>query len=224
MPQAPTPDLASTRGDLGMGVYGLADLRRFLAFSGSPTDAKWATRWLRTALNPVAHERWHADYSFSDLVSLFVVRQLRSKGVRPRTIRDAEKHLRELWKTDRPFAREDIKTDGVEVLCEDNPELGQIEGAGLGGQQIIRQAVESSLESVGYADKVAAYWVPAPGIVVDPRVQFGAPVVQGTRVPTDAVSGVARELGKERAALRFDLSLELVEGAIAFEDRIASFA
>jgi uncharacterized protein (DUF433 family) len=224
MPPAIDPAFEPTRGDLGMGVYALADLRRFLAFSGSPEDAKWAARWLRTALNTVDHDRWRADYSFSDLVSLFVVRQLRHKGVKPQTIQRAEQHLRTLWKTDRPFAREEIKTDGFEVLCEDNPSLGQIEGAGLEGQQIMRMAIENSLESVHYLDQSAAYWTPTPGIVVDPRVQFGSPVVEGTRVPTDAVSGVAQELGKERAARRFDLPVALVESAISFEATISSFA
>jgi alpha/beta superfamily hydrolase len=87
-----------------MGVYALADLRRFLAFSGEPEDAGWTARWLKTALNPVDHGRWQADYSFSDLVSLFVVRELHRRGVRLSDIRKAENYLRKLWKTDRSSA------------------------------------------------------------------------------------------------------------------------
>jgi uncharacterized protein (DUF433 family) len=212
----------STRGDLGMGVYSLAQLRLYMALYGKPEDGERVARWLRTVLNPVDHHRWHADYSFSDLISLFVVRQLRRKGVSPATIRNAESYLRLRWKTDRPFAREDIKTDGVEVFCDDAPQAGQIEAAGRRGQQAIRRVIESGLESVRYSDGGAAYWLPSPGIVVDPRVQFGSPVMEGTRVPTDAVAGVARVMGVEQAVRRFDLPLEQVKNAISFEDRIAS--
>jgi uncharacterized protein (DUF433 family) len=224
VPATADKTIESTRGDLGTGVYALGDLRRFVSFSGTPDEGAKVARWLRTALNPADHHRWQADYSFSDLVSLFVVRELRQKGVSPQTIRAAEDYLRLKWRTDRPFAREDIKTDGVEVLCDDDPDAGpaQIEGAGLRGQQMLRHTIEDSLESVYYSDKVAAYWMPSAGVIVDPRVQFGAPVVAGTRIPTDAVAGVAKALGVERAVRRFDISTDLVESAIQFEDEIAS--
>ena len=222
MPATADQRIESTRGDLGTGVYSLAQLRLYMALYGNPDDGNRTSRWLRTALNPVEHLRWQADYSFSDLVSLFVVRQLRDKGVKPRTIKQAERYLSAKWKTDRPFAREEIKTDGVEVFCDDDPEAGQIEAAGQQGQQALRQAIANGLESVYYSDGGAAYWLPAPGIVVDPRVQFGSPVMTGTRVPTDAVSGVARVMGIEQAVRRFDLSVDQVENAIAFEDRLAT--
>jgi uncharacterized protein (DUF433 family) len=60
------------------------------------------------------------------------------------------------------------------------------------------------------------------GVVVDPRVQFGEPVVQGTRIPTSAIAGVVNNLGKEEAALRFGLRAKLLESALAFEDRISA--
>jgi uncharacterized protein (DUF433 family) len=222
MPATADNKIQSTRGDLGAGVYSLADLRLFVSLYGEPEDGKQAASWLRTVLNPVEHSRWQPDYSFSDLISLFVVRQLRRRGVRPGTITDAERYLRVKWQTDRPFAREDIKTDGYEVFCDDDPDAGQIEAAGRQGQQTMRQTIEDGLQSVRYSDGGAAYWRPAPGIVVDPRVQFGSPVMEGTRVPTNAVAGVGRGLGVEHAVRRFDLSTKQVKNAIAFEERIAS--
>jgi uncharacterized protein (DUF433 family) len=222
MPAIANKELEATRGDLGQGVYALSDLRVLLSVYGDPKDGKRAERWLKRVLNPVEHGRWQADYSFSDLVSLFVVRQLRERGVKPRKIRTAESYLRKLWRTDRPFAREDIKTDGVEVFCEDEVRKGQIDSASERGQQRIREAVTDGLASVFYDDGQAAYWVPMQGVLVDPRVQFGAPVVKGTRIPTEAAAGVVGNLGKEEAMLRFGLSSGRLEDAIAFEERIAS--
>jgi uncharacterized protein (DUF433 family) len=205
-----------------MGVYGLPELRAFVALDGKPEDGKHVPAWLRSVLNPVLHRPWQADYSFSDLVSLFVVRELIRKGVKPHMIREAEAWMRETEKTDRPFVRDDIKTDGVEVFFRDERVPTQIEAASRKGQQAMREPIKDKLVSVHYQSGSAAFWMPVPGVVVDPRVQFGSPVVEGTRIPTDAVSGVARELGVERAVHRFDLPLALVESAIAFEDRITS--
>jgi uncharacterized protein (DUF433 family) len=215
-------NIETTRGDLGHGIYSLAELRTLVALYGEAKDAKQTAYWLRRALNPVAHKPWQADHSFSDLISLFVVRQLVKRGVSARTIRDAEMHLRDKWKTDRPFACEDLKTDGIEVFCEDEPDAGSIEAASQYGQLAIREVVQEGLASVFYDEGNAAYWVPMKGVLVDPRVQFGEPVVKGTRIPTSAVAGVVRNLGQEEAVLRFSLTTDLLESAVAFEDRIAA--
>src|SRR4051794_32500080 len=124
----------STRQELGQGVYSLADLRGFLAFSGEPRDAEWARPWLTEVLNPVPHERYQPDYSFSDLISLFVVRELLKRGVKPYRIREAESFLRAKWNTDRPFLSETIQTDGYHVYGED-PEAEGIEAADFRGQR-----------------------------------------------------------------------------------------
>lgn len=216
------PELRPTRRELGTGVYALPELRTFVALDGTPEDGKRVRDWLRTALNPVSHERWQADYSFSDLVSLFVVRELLRKGVRPHKIREAEAWLRETEKTDRPFMRDDIQTDGIEVFYRDHVVASQIEAASRKGQQAMREPIKDRLTKVEYQDGSAAYWRPAPGVIVDPRVQFGAPIVIGTRIPTEAVAGVARQLGIDHAMRRFDLPRERVKNAIAFEERIAA--
>jgi uncharacterized protein (DUF433 family) len=240
VPATDDKHIKSTRGDLGKGVYALSDLRAYLSFDTAPDDADladsaraWTTTrarrpsdavlpWLTQILNPTRHRARNADYSFSDLVSLFVVRELLKKGVRPWRIREAEDFLRQDLKIDRPFVFEDIKTDGVDVFYRDNVIPTQIEAASLRGQQVFREAIKDRLTSVRYTDGSAAYWVPMPGVIVDPRVQFGEPVVEGTRVPTEAVANVARNLGTERTALRFGLGTELVETAISFEQQLAA--
>jgi uncharacterized protein (DUF433 family) len=222
MPATADKDIKSTRGDLGRGVYALSDLRAFVAFDGTSENGEQVLPWLTHVLNPVRHQAHRPDYSFSDLVSLFVVRELLKKGVRPRVIREAEDFLRQKLDIDRPFVFEDIKTDGLEVFYRDDVIPTQIESASGHGQQVLREAIKDKLTSVRYDDGAAAYWVPTPGVLLDPRVQFGEPVVEGTRVPTSAVANVATNLGLERAALRFSLSSDLVTAAISFEQQIAS--
>jgi uncharacterized protein (DUF433 family) len=216
--------LTPTRGDLGTGVYGLTELRAFVAFDGTPEDGKKVPSWLRAILNPVTHEPKRADYSFSDLVSLFVVRELLRKGVAPRKIRIAEAWMREELRIDRPFVSEEIKTDGVEVFFRDEVIPDQIEAASREGQQTMREMIRDKLASVHYTDGRAASWAPMAGVVLDPRVQFGEPVVEGTRIPTSTVASVARTLGADRAGLRFALVPKDIRRALAFEDRIASLS
>jgi uncharacterized protein (DUF433 family) len=241
VPATAHKDIESTRGDLGTGVYGLSDLRHLLAISDAgerpksdllvvphhgrrQREPRWgdAAYWLRTALNPVPHTRWRADYSFSDLISLLVARELMLKGVLLHKVKDAEAWMRNDLSIDRPFVREDIETDGVEVFYLKGKIAGQVEAASLRGQQALVEPIKDRLKSVSYSGGRATRWTPARGVVVDPRVQFGAPTVEGTGIPTEAVAGVASTLGTTEAARRFELSPGAVRQAINFEQRVAS--
>ena len=108
------------------------------------------------------------------------------------------------------------------MFPKDEPIPGQLEAADLRGQQTMREMVKDRLTDVHYSDGTAAYWTPLEHVRLDPRVQFGEPVIIGTRVPTEAVAGVARQVGPEEAASWFDVSLPATTSAIQFEDRIAS--
>jgi len=84
----------------------------FVSYQAGEDAGRHTLEWLTGILNPVGHTPRLPDYSFSDLVSLFVVRELLRKGVRPRTIQKAERYLRRKLRTDRPFVNEMIATDG----------------------------------------------------------------------------------------------------------------
>jgi uncharacterized protein (DUF433 family) len=206
--------------DLGQGLFSLADLRAYVAFGGKPGDGDRTLRWLTDVLNPVNHHSRRPDYSFGDLISLFVVRELLLKGVRPRDIREAEDYLRKKWKTDRPFVREDIKTDGCGVFVDDELVAGgQLESADKHGQQVLREAVSERLTRVEYHDGMAALWAPVDDVVIDPRVQFGEPVIAGTRVPTESVAEMAQYASVDRIADEMGITPQQAETALAFEKR-----
>jgi uncharacterized protein (DUF433 family) len=224
----PTPNrdlvrkLGSLRDDLGAGAYSPKDLRVFVGLHGDPSDAKRVPGWLNHVLNPVPHERWQPDYTFSDLISLFVVRFLLKSGVQPKAIRDAEAHLRQAWGTARPFVSSEIKTDGRNVFFRDEVISGQIEAADMRGQQTMREMVKDRLKSVHYSDGTATYWTPMRNVVVDPRVQFGEPVIAGTRLLTELVADAAASLGRKETAERFSISPTAVSSAVNFERRRAA--
>jgi uncharacterized protein (DUF433 family) len=215
----------STRGDLGQGIYSLDELRQYVAFySGEPSGDK-VLQWLMHALNEVGHSARRPDYSFSDLVSLFVVRELLRLGPPPHEIRSAEAWLRRRWNTDRPFALEDIVlvTDGRRIFVDDeDTEAEQMEDAGAHGQQTFRAPIQQYLKSVTYRGGAAAQWHPVDYVVLDPEVQFGEPVIAGTRLLTSEMAVQADRLGTAKAASTFGVEPQALQSALTFERRLAA--
>lgn len=212
--------------DLGQGLFSLADLRAYVALSGEPQDKDRVLRWLTDVLNAVHHRSRRPDYSFGDLISLFVVRELLMKGVRPRDVREAEDYLRRKWKTDRPFISEDIKTDGCGVFVDDELVAGgQLESADKHGQQVMREAVSERLTRVEYHDGMAALWVPMHDVVIDPQIQFGEPVIAGTRVPTGSIAEMSEWASVGEIADEMGVSVEQANAALKFENcRLSALA
>lgn len=215
------------RGGLGQGIYSLAELRLYLAFHGAPEDGDRALYWLQHALNPVDHQAREPDYSFSDLVSLLVVRELVQLGMEPHDIREAEAYLRRQFSTARPFVNQEIATDGRAIFVKREVE-DQVESANHGGgQQAHGEVLGPYLTRVHYRRtsardwSPAASWSPMDGVVLDPAVQFGAPVVEGTRVPTAALADVAAAAGVDAASDRLGVAVERAEAAVSFERALA---
>ncbi|MGQ9552704.1 MAG: DUF433 domain-containing protein [Anaerolineae bacterium] len=57
----------------------------------------------------------------------------------------------------------------------------------------------------------------APRIVVDPKVRFGKPVIQGTRVPVEVVVGkLAGGMRVEEIVEEYELSIEDIQAALSY--------
>jgi uncharacterized protein (DUF433 family) len=68
---------------------------------------------------------------------------------------------------------------------------------------------------------LANAWEPETGILLDHLVQFGAPCIKGTRIPTEALWSMGK-VGdsKEYLAASYELSNELLDKALAWENEI----
>jgi uncharacterized protein (DUF433 family) len=210
---------------LGEGLYGLTELSRYVAYRHSKrADVPRTARWLSGALNPVDHRRGRPDYSFHDLISLFVIRELVAAGVKLSAIRKAEGHLRERLRLPRPFASVRLKTDGVNVLYRASPEIrNQLTAADLAGQEVLVPTIEWALRDVVYEQHVAVRWRPEPHVQLDPEVQFGEPCVTGTRIPTTQIAAlIDSDETTAKVARQYGLSVEAVEDAVRFEHELAA--
>jgi len=57
----------------------------------------------------------------------------------------------------------------------------------------------------------------APGVVVDPVVRFGKPVIRGTRVPVHLViSKLAGGMNPEEIAAEYQITLEDIQAALSY--------
>jgi hypothetical protein len=148
--------------DLGRGIYALNELQRYVAYQKRRALRLQQVRyWVTHALTSTRHVTRRPDYTFHDLVSLFVVGELVDAGVQPHVIRDAEQHLRKSLGLERPFASIQVYTDGVDVLYQADPLMvNQITAANREGQEVLRPAIQAALRGIRYEAGTASAWDP----------------------------------------------------------------
>ena len=174
-------------------------------------------------------DRKGRQLSFINLVEAFVLAGIRREHEIPLPkVRRAVDYLRRTFNTRRPLAEERFQTDGVDLFVE---KFGALIGATQEGQLQMREFIRDRLKHVrrdpqGVPEKLVLF--PAPSrsargdVVIDPRLSFGRPVLDGLGVRTailyerfmagEDVSGLARD---------YDAPPEAIENAIRCERRAA---
>lgn len=214
--------------DLGRGLYAAGEIERFVALHLGVAGARRSQDWLRDVVEPVDHATGRPDYSFNDLISVFAVAELRRHHVSLQRIRRAKSELRKLLGIEQPLALDGLYTDGDYVFA-DLGVSGQLTNLNRGGQEAHHAVLALKLERVRFEqgarmpDRPARAWSPMEGVCVDPAVQFGAPCVEGRRVPTSTLVQLASEgASVEDLAFEFRLGQDEVSRALVFEARLAA--
>jgi uncharacterized protein (DUF433 family) len=212
-------DRAPERSHLNRGIYDVREVARLIR-SDTGTVARWMSG--RRDASPLIGEGPGHLLTFLDLISAYVIRELRARGVPLREIRIGAKHLRGVLHTDQPFAHKDLATAGKAFFAH----IGEWVDAGKGGQAAFQQVVRPLLKPIRYgADGLASIWVPRPEIWINPRIQAGASCVTKTRVPTAMLAALVRS-GVDAADVADDYALNEAQvlAAVDFEeslDRVA---
>jgi len=167
--------------------------------------------------------------SFINLVEAFVLAGIRREHEIPLPkVRRALDYVRRTFPAPRPLAQERFQTDGVDLFVE---KFGALIGATQEGQLQMREIIRDRLKHVrrdpqGVPEKIVlfpAHSRSAKGaVVIDPRLSFGRPVLDGLGVRTailyerfmagEDVSDLARD---------YDAPPEAIENAIRCERRAA---
>lgn len=174
-------------------------------------------------------DREQKRLSFINLVEAFVLTGIRREHAIPLPkVRNAVEYLRRTFKTRRPLAEEQFETDGVDLFVE---KFGALIGATQEGQLQLSEIIRDRLKHVlrdptGIPEKIVLF--PARGseatggIVIDPRISFGRPVVDGFGLRT-AIVTERFEAGEkiEELAKDYGVPSEAIENAIRCERRAA---
>lgn len=171
--------------------------------------------------------RWHRNttlssrepgrkLSYLQLIELAVVAACKAAGMKLADIRAARSYFAGHFNTEHPFATLDLATDGVDLAMKAGADL--LIG-NRNGQYAWKRIIGDRFKEFDYEGGLAVRWHvdgKRSAVTIDPRVQFGAPAVEG--VPTWAIKG-RWEAGETVPVIAddFDLSGALVRKALAFE-------
>lgn len=168
--------------------------------------------------------------SFINLIEIRIVALLRRQRRLPlQRIRRAISYFSRAYQTDHPLVTKKLATFGGGLYALDE----YLEGTS-GGQLGLKEVLQGLVRRVEYDEQgLAARFYPdarsvpeadSPRIVViDPRISFGRPVIQGTGIPTDVVADRFRcgdsihEIAKD-----YRVGRKEIEEAIRFETRRAA--
>ncbi len=214
----------------GSGIYEVPEAARYIKAS-SAGNALYAVkshnlyRWLRRGVVAGTKSQGvtrDVFLSFEDLISMRVIVVLRNAGVSWSSIDQAQRWLREKTGMQWPFATEVLWTGQGEIFTAWSAGLV---ATGRHGQIALSLLQEHLLPikdmTFSKTSQVAISWEPLHGIVLEPQIQFGAPCIKGTRIPTRTLFGMV-EAGdsKEWVAKAFGISQEAVQAACDWETRL----
>ena len=212
------------------GIYDVPEATRYLKASQHggviyPVSSTKMIRWIRTGVASselVEVSGRDLLIGFEDLISMRVIGALRAAGVSWRAIREADQWLRRETGSPRPFATETLWTSQRQVFTEWKK---QLVSASTSGQAAFDFLLQFLIPVHGLVfdeeTEVAASWEPAPNVVLEPAVQFGAPCIKGTRIPTRSVAGMV-EAGDsiDYVARSYGQPIAVIEEACEWERRL----
>ena len=209
------------------GVYDVPEAARYLRASSDgaivyPVSSRKMINWIRRGVATPALATVPGRellFEFEDLISMRVIAALRASGVGWPAIHQAEQWLRRETQSERPFATDSLWTGQRQIFIQWRR---QLVSASTSGQAAFDFLFEQLIHVHGLVfnekTQVAKSWEPAPSVVLEPQVQFGAPCIKGTRIPTRSVAGMI-EAGDstEYVASAYDLAIKDVEDACEWE-------
>ena len=213
------------------GIYQVPEAARYILASRMAAEvyrvnSRHLIRWIRHGLVlPSLAEVPGRDLliTFEDLVSMRVIAALRAAGVTWRKIYAGERWLRENTGKPRPFATELLWTERSDVFAEFQEKLIAASRYGQLAMDLLRTYLIPVHGLTFGADQVARAWEPQQGILLDPLIQFGAPCIKDTRIPTRAVWGmVGAGDSVEFVRRSYAVTEEDVRAAVSWEDALAA--
>lgn len=205
---------------LSKGIYDAREVARLLA-----VDVEQVVRWATPDAvknPPIAVPAEGRIFTFQELVSFALALQLRQREVTDVQVRRGLQVLRVEFSVANPLAHKQIVEN---VATSGRSLIAKLEGGwfdiGNGVQGTFENIVGLYLVPLTFDTScVVSAWSPEPLVVLDPRVQAGAPCVAGTRIPTATLQALLKVDSVEDVADEYGLTPEQVKAAASFEQRL----
>lgn len=214
---------------LGKGVYTYSDAAKLTRLRTQRVRDWFLGRGDRSHVfsGDYANSTEEKILSFRDLIEVFIGGQLRERGVSLQTIRKIHHALVKRWSTEHPFCRQEIRTSGTEVFTVGLDEHGREEIAEvLALQRAFPEVIKPFLDQLDYdsANLLAARWHIFNGVVIDPDICFGQPIIEAAGIPTHILATAFHANGQRLKSVAdwYGVSMEDVESAVKFENQLAA--
>lgn len=223
---------------LGVGIYSVAEAAR-LTNVAPARIRRWIKGYAFKGARGDTHKSppvWRGQHpivdgevalGFLDLLEIRFVDAFLRSGVRWPTIRLAEQHASELFKTDHPFATNRFKTDGRSIFVQIKDESGDKALVDIArNQYAFQEVVAPCFIGLEFSDEQAIRWWPLGlkrRIVLDPTRCFGQPIVSKEGVPTRILALAYEAEQSEVAVARwYRVDQRSVRDAVEFEKKLAA--
>lgn len=218
---------------IGGGVYALSEVARYAEIAPTTVSSWFKPRSDGNGRGPLFTSDYRSvgeDYavSFLNLIEVYVARFFRLQGVTAPRIRRVYGALKSELSSSHPFARQDLYTDGIDIFRRVGEEVNVPEMVDVltKPKQSVFGEWRAYLGQFDYIQqtKLAFRWRIANGVVIDPRISFGKPVVGSAGITTFVLAN-QYAANHRNAALVADLyavSEEDVLNAVRFEAQEAA--
>jgi len=181
------PERDFWRSRLYVPNYRIGEAARYAHLSPQ-TVAKWHTKPGSNRRSTLSTKEKGAALSYLQLIEVAVVSSFREAGVGLKKIEAAREYLAKQMEVEFPFAAYRFKTDGKDLWMDyaqfeasagDRTLLAASRGGQLAWTDIIGRLQEFDYEN---DEGLAIRWHVAgrdENVIIDPRIQFGAPSVEG---------------------------------------------
>ncbi|WP_417807281.1 DUF433 domain-containing protein [Thioclava sp.] len=211
------------RDRLRLPAYRVGEAASYARISAQ-TVAAWEKSYTPKRRSVLTVREAGQGLSFLQLIEIAVVAELRRVGLSLEKIRTARAYFCQALNHQTPFATQDFKTDGTDILQEMKSADGKLITdklvvANASGQLAWTEFLGNQFQEFHYGDGIVVSWKvsgPQSELVIDPQVSFGAPSVRG--IMTRAIkSEYAAGSNIDEIAEDYDLPAKLVIEALKFE-------
>lgn len=213
---------------LGGGVYSLAEAARLTGISPQVMRAWFVGRSGRQ--KPVLKSDYGMDdknpvISFRDMVDAFILSQFRELGIPLQRLRQIWVNIQNRFGIKHGFCHEQLQTDGGTIFLKEADKAGGKKLVDLfNNQLVIPRVILPFLRTLDFdpQSRLANLWNIGAGVVVNPAVNFGKPVVKDSGISTVILNQVyqANDLDAQLVAGWFNVRPDEVLAAVAFEKQI----